>query len=512
MTTNGFGIQSLAAPGDAAMGLLSSPSDSFSIWVDGEEHCISGVDSSTTCADLICALISYQTAQQHVLSKEEVLAPQQFAIVHKQRHYEEYLDSSARLIDVITSLHAMPKEEYQLQLRHLATSNRKQIPTTDKDSGMGSPVDSSRSMRFRRRGKHKVLPSTNTTDNINTKQSKRSRKLQQRNDHLTPNESLLTIILAQDETILQQMTMLHEKDRQILKIEEEKHRVRERELGKNYLLETYLKDLDEPQEKNQDIEYFKEKPQEIPEDPNFEAMSVMDQNRDLSRAFRTALNSDTGQDEIRVYWLEKIHAVNKQLQCEEELLLSLHSKVRRHQVKRAYQTKSEVLLQIERLDTELAAQVADIHHVERKLFTANEQLKAKLAVLECLSREFETTVSGGVQEGAIAIASKAVAKAQLSQSSSSHSDDPQPPGNWLHVVKKLFVADHPNPRLTQQPLNDKNLSDRLIPDKGISKQMFEVLRSPDPTTSTSVQRKEFASRQVISPASERDIQHLGTLV
>lgn len=36
-----------------------------------------------------------------------------------------------------------------------------------------------------------------------------------------------------------------EKERQINKIEEEKHRKRERELGKNYLLETYLNGLDE---------------------------------------------------------------------------------------------------------------------------------------------------------------------------------------------------------------------------------------------------------------------------
>jgi len=73
---------------------------------------------------------------------------------------------------------------------------------------MGSPVDSSRSMRFRRRGRHKVLPSTKTAESTSTKQPKRSRKLQQRNHHMTPNESLLTIILAQDETILQQMSML----------------------------------------------------------------------------------------------------------------------------------------------------------------------------------------------------------------------------------------------------------------------------------------------------------------
>lgn len=36
-----------------------------------------------------------------------------------------------------------------------------------------------------------------------------------------------------------------EKEKQIAKIEEEKHRKRERELGKNYLLETYLNGLDE---------------------------------------------------------------------------------------------------------------------------------------------------------------------------------------------------------------------------------------------------------------------------
>jgi len=104
-------MQSLPLPGDEAIGLLPSQSESFSIWVNGEEHWISGADSSTTCADLICALISYQIDQKHVLSKEEILAPQQFAIVQKQRHYEEYLDSSARLLDVITSPHAMPKEE-----------------------------------------------------------------------------------------------------------------------------------------------------------------------------------------------------------------------------------------------------------------------------------------------------------------------------------------------------------------------------------------------------------------
>lgn len=37
-----------------------------------------------------------------------------------------------------------------------------------------------------------------------------------------------------------------EKEQQILQIEDEKHRVRERELGKNYLLDAYLKTMDKP--------------------------------------------------------------------------------------------------------------------------------------------------------------------------------------------------------------------------------------------------------------------------
>ncbi|KAH8234935.1 hypothetical protein KR032_005867, partial [Drosophila birchii] len=411
--------QSLPADDDDLDSLASrededGDGDNLPIWIDGDEHWITGVDASTTCADLVCALLSYRSLQLQQMYRKEGLrshcpapavhGPQEYAIVLKQRHYEEYLDGSARLCDVIANRHALPKEEEcQLQLRHLATATatatattRKHTPTTDKDSGMGSPVDSSRSTRFRRRGKSKVLPVTMELEQwgmtkANPKQPKRSRRVQQqqqqqKSSHISPKESLLNIILAQDETILQQMSMLHDKDRQILKIEEEKHRVRERELGKNYLLETYLRDLEETQEDGHQVRHSSE---EGP--PNRHGDAAAENGCRTSCV--DADDDDAVKDEIRLYWLEKIHAVNKELQREEELLLSLHAKVRRHQVKRVYETKSEVLVQIDKLDTQLAAQVADIHRVERKLFTANEQLKAKLGVLESLGREFETTVT-----------------------------------------------------------------------------------------------------------------------
>ncbi|XP_034655112.1 ras association domain-containing protein 10 isoform X1 [Drosophila subobscura] len=534
----------LPVPADDAAGedieSVSSLADNLSIWIDGEEHWISGVDPNTTCADLICALLSYQDDPPEAgppnadpLKPTANVKQQEYAIVQKQRHYEEYLDGSARLFDVISNRHASPKEECQLQLRHLATSSaRKHTPTTDKDSGMGSPVDSSRSMRFRRRGKHKVLPSLKVpmatdhwggeTRGNNPKQPKRSRKLQQRNCHMTPNESLLTIILAQDETILQQMSMLHEKDRQILKIEEEKHRVRERELGKNYLLETYLKDLDEPQA----IE-------EVDEDEP-DAADVLLCTEDDYRADPAWTPSDVEvKDEIRVYWLEKIHAVNKQLQREEELLLSLHAKVRRHQVKRAYQTKSEVMLQIDRLDTELSTQVADIHRVERKLFTANEQLKAKLGVLECLGREFETTVAVAVapndtQREPTATATDATEEvtqadkvAKLIQSSMRDVDD-------LRISVKLSPvleagenprSRNPNRCLSPQELAEKNLNVRHVTDKGLTKQMFTTSIPTSPAVEA-CRSGELEPRGAIPldvlygtplhPAL--DLQHLGTLV
>ncbi|XP_022226687.2 ras association domain-containing protein 10 isoform X2 [Drosophila obscura] len=550
-----------AAADDAAgedIESVSSMADNLSIWIDGEEHWISGVDANTTCTDLICALLSYQDDPQDAGPptadalkptaniKQSPPAMQEYAIVQKQRHYEEYLDGSARLFDVISNRHASPKEECQLQLRHLATSSaRKHTPTTDKDSGMGSPVDSSRSMRFRRRGKHKVLPSLKVpmaTDHWggetranNPKQPKRSRKLQQRNYHMTPNESLLTIILAQDETILQQMSMLHEKDRQILKIEEEKHRVRERELGKNYLLETYLKDLDEPQDNSPTIE-------EVDEDEPPDAEDVPLCTDDYRADPAWTPNDVEVKDEIRVYWLEKIHAVNKQLQREEELLLSLHAKVRRQQVKRAYQTKSEVMLQIDRLDTELSTQVADIHRVERKLFTANEQLKAKLGVLECLGREFETTVTVADNDThreptATATATEAVDSgeevteadkvAKLIQSSMRDVDDLRisvklPPVLEAGVNHRNRLRHKHNRCLSPQELAEKNLNVRHVADKGLTKQMFTTSRIGHTPASPAVDAYsgEIDPRGAVALdsicgaplRSALDLQHLGTLV
>lgn len=170
---------------------------------------------------------------------------------------------------------------------------------------------------------------------------------------------------------------------------------------------------------------------------------------------------------MQIYWLEKVYALNKLLQREEEQLLRLHAKVRKQQLRHAYHTKGEVLQQIDRLDTELAGQVTDIYRVERQLLTANEQLKAKLGVLECLGREFE--VPQEIEPSCSSTSTSASTSMQHYRASIEKQDD----AVW-----------HQNSR---QHRHDKDLT---------RKQMFGSIDNP-----------------VRSAAiSALDIQHLGTLV
>ncbi|XP_037932789.1 putative mediator of RNA polymerase II transcription subunit 12 [Teleopsis dalmanni] len=104
-------------------------------------------------------------------------------------------------------------------------------------------------------------------------------------------------------------------------------------------------------------------------------------------------NGNPKEIELQILWLEKVYAINKQLQREEEILVKLHAKIRKHQVKRAYQTKNEVLQQIDKLDTEIALQCCDISKVEDNLMTTDEQLKQKLTILEKLNEEFDATTT-----------------------------------------------------------------------------------------------------------------------
>ncbi|XP_073842477.1 uncharacterized protein [Musca autumnalis] len=397
----------------------------------------------------------------------------EYVIVKQYHHCEEYLDGSTKVLDVLPPRNSEQKKECELLLRRLgpapmaayannnhSSANTPQLSSlisTDKDSGMGSPVGSARSAKFRRR-KHK---SSQWLSQANTLHPKLSRCT------ATANERLLKIIMAQDETIQRQLSLLREKERQINKIEEEKHRKRERELGKNYLLETYLNGLDEaecqPQPQDGE-EIFIDEPQQqqqsqklcetLHTSANIISMDILDNfklkdskkdkkkkrnkeklsntidakfsshgiNRTKEKCERI-LRQHHNNDEItnipgsifeeegilndkrectedvvnnrnkmeiesQIFWLEKVYALNKQLQKEEELAAKLHAKIRKHQLKKTNQTQKEVQLEMDKLDNNLALQCGNIRRVEATLMETNEQLQKKLAILERLSLEY----------------------------------------------------------------------------------------------------------------------------
>ncbi|TMW48759.1 hypothetical protein DOY81_006159 [Sarcophaga bullata] len=217
--------------------------------INTKENCKIISNSTPTVTDKTLSLISSPlppTLLQLTLPAGMATVSQvatEYVIVKQYHHCEEYLDGSTKVFDVLPPRDGSHKKQCELLLRHLGpapaiyinntTPQLSSLISTDKDSGMGSPVGSARSAKFRRR-KHK---SSQWLAQANTLHPKLSR--------CTANERLMKIILAQDETIQRQLSLLREKERQITKIEEEKHRKRERELGKNYLLETYLNGLDE---------------------------------------------------------------------------------------------------------------------------------------------------------------------------------------------------------------------------------------------------------------------------
>lgn len=107
------------------------------------------------------------------------------------------------------------------------------------DSGRESPTAGSAIVRRRR---HRASKSTaawlTQAQTVHPKSSK------------STIEKLMALILEQGETIQHQLSKLRDREIQISQLEEQKHKIREQEHGKNYLLETYLNGLHEAEEKD----------------------------------------------------------------------------------------------------------------------------------------------------------------------------------------------------------------------------------------------------------------------
>lgn len=293
------------------------------------------------------------------------------------------------------------------------------------DSGRESPTTGSAIVRRRR---HRASKSTaawlTQAQTVHPKSSK------------STIEKLMSLILEQGETIQHQLSKLRDREIEISQLEEQKHKIREQEHGKNYLLETYLKGLHEaedreqttlnsdsgvntedicaPEEVDEDegkkviipsrrtkkshIEYT-ERENELLRDHDKLKLSPETVTKGLEHKSKSQPVTTDGvnergslelEDEIDV--LEKIYAINKTLQKEEELLVRLNAKLKRYESENPHLKEDEILDTLNRLNSEIEQRSRDIEITNREIELSNELLKKKSFFLNELTGELGETL------------------------------------------------------------------------------------------------------------------------
>ncbi|CAD7081862.1 unnamed protein product [Hermetia illucens] len=429
-------------------GSAETASDEIPVWIHGEQRWISGVNEETTCADLVNVLLEDEGL---LCPSTSVSLNKNFVITERWRRVEQVLDNDTKILQIWSAWgHAKP--EVKLTLRQIDPLMGSWCNSQhDQDSGMGSPNGSTNSAIIRRR-RHRASKTTaawvTQAQTIHPKSQKGT------------IEKLMKLILEQGETIQQQLAKLRDRELQIAKIEEDRHRMREREHGKNYLLETYLNGLHEAEEKeivtvNSDSGVHTEGATSSPEigiHENEAYLNVAELDDETGRPESYALprnsstykgksslreqklfkvheqikeyktakldNSDdkckgellncraceevvddadesrktekaTVEDDIaaKIEWMEKLVAINKHLQKEEELLVRLGAKIRKYESENPALNEQQIREALARVNINIDNSEKEMQRLENDLLIFNEKLQEKTNLLEVLNKE-----------------------------------------------------------------------------------------------------------------------------
>lgn len=203
----------------------------------------------------------------------------------------------------------------------------------------------------------------------------------------------MTLILEQGETIQQQLRKLRDKEIQISRIEEDRHKLREKEHGKNYLLETYLNGLHEADDKDLAKEHsdsgINTEDTATP-DVGMQSPATLHEDEikiESTTTTETQYNDDNSIEQIEM--LEKMVSINKKLQREEELLLKLTVKIRRYEYENPNLTEDDMKREINKINEEIDKRNRETAKTEQQLQVYDEVLKIKSNVLDQLMEEYE---------------------------------------------------------------------------------------------------------------------------
>lgn len=229
-----------------------------------------------------------------------------------------------------------------------------------------------------------------------------------------------------------------DRELEISNIEEERHKVREKEHGKNYVLETYLKGLTDSDEKqelgagNSDSGVHTEETAASPvvqhedeisdvllplNEPTLSSFKTGSKKRRSKREHElmlehqstkeyssaisdeqkqsdeagTSSNKDAVDSEVaaQIDILEKLIVLNKHLQREEELCVRLSAKIKRYEADASGLSEAQVKESLGRVNEQLDTKTYEIAKMENEIKTSDEALGAKTDFLKKLYDELE---------------------------------------------------------------------------------------------------------------------------
>ncbi|XP_035893381.1 ras association domain-containing protein 10 [Anopheles stephensi] len=355
--------------------------DEIPVWIKGEQRWISGVSDDTTCGDLIEVLM-----QQEQGAGGPTPDVKDYCITERWRQVEQVLDNGTKIWQIWTAW-GKAQPEVKFILRRVdgshgpvgsggngAAGGTHGTVERDRDSGRGSPTGSINSAIVRRK-RHRAQKSTfawmTHGQTIHPKSSK------------TSIERLMKLILEQGDIIQQQLSKLRDREMQINMIEEERHRLREREHGKNYLLETYLKGLTEATETD---------PNAIDSGITSEATTTaspeMDFAPDHDSDNNASASGEASSVKEQIKLLEKIVSLNKQIQREEESAVKLFQRVRHYQLEDPPdEAKTQLEEALAKLNSSIDKDNHELQMIDESLRQSDAMLQEKTDLLRSLTEE-----------------------------------------------------------------------------------------------------------------------------
>ncbi|XP_046394795.1 ras association domain-containing protein 10-like [Ischnura elegans] len=454
----------------ATVALTGAATAEVPVWVNGLQRWVTGIDRRTTCDDVIRVLLKSepQTHQQrHHSPGRGGWAPQhqnpeelhhRYAIVERWRKVERPLDGRSRILKV-WSAWGDAQRDVKLALRRRVPGD-----IGPSSGGTSAPMSSAltkEGSRRRRHHHHHLVGRESSAKTIHPRRlysracrgeeaedgrwegvlgaegglgeewaegedgERPQRSNGEQRKFTETMEKLMKLILAQGETIQAQLKKLREREDQIDHFEHEVHRLRVKNHGSNYLLDTYLKgvdaeiglgedgaeeDEDDPAEEDKEGSGGGEDSGVVTEggsgdggDPSPPRGTPKERPPDEEKRPRDggggaepeqAAALEDLQPQIEAW--EKILKVNKKLEKTEECLVKLHAKLRQHEAVAAVRMREEedrelewTRAEVERVTLQSQDVELELRRNEQALANADEWLRVRHEVLDGLQQELE---------------------------------------------------------------------------------------------------------------------------